>query len=209
MTESEKEAELSTVKILCKEGRETVDKQVEWMQQIDQKAIHFLRANIMFLGLLLTALSLLVQSDTFEIAPYMNIFTGLGIMALLSSIGFAAITYISSRFEGGVDCIDIDESVEEAYETEQLYQRLAVGYSEWIEYNGLVIKINAYLSTVTILLTIDAIALLTIGILVGALGYDGGPISASFILVLSATFVFLNWCILKMDDVVQIYYKAR
>lgn len=191
----------------CEEARETLDQQVTWLRQIDQKSIRILRANILLLGLTLTALSILVRTDTVGLAPYVNLYTGFGVLLLLGSTNCAGITYISSRFEGGVDAQDVQDTFEDEYSPEEFYDRLARGYSNWIEYNNLVVKVNAHLCTITILLAINAVVFITVGAIAGAAGYDGTTLSyVLFVCVLVALFA-LDYLVFKIDDALKAYHS--
>lgn len=201
--------QLPALKSACQEGRQTVDRQVEWIRQNDRKAIRVLRTNLILAGLLLTALSLLVRTDEFAVEPYVNLYTGMGIITLLGSTVFAAITYVSSGFEGGIQWTEIDDTVDHEYGEKRWYERLALGYSDWIEYNALVLKFNAILSTTTILLVIDAVVLLTAGILVGRLGIERDPISYGVLLLVLVVLTTLDYVILKVDDVLELYHEVR
>jgi len=201
------EQAVEALEVACTEARETLDQQVTWLRQIDQKSIRILRANILLLGLTLTALSILVRTDAVDLAPYVNLYTGFGVCLVLGSTICAGITYISSRFESGIDARDVQDTYEDRYSPVELYDRLAQGYANWIEYNNLVIKVNAHLCTITILLAINAVVFITLGAISGAAGYDGTTLSYVLFVVVLVALLALDYLAFKIDDAIETYYS--
>jgi len=186
------------------EARRTLNHQVSWIRQIDQKAIQILRSNILLIGLSLTALSIFVRTDDVNLAPYINVLSVSGVAALLGSTFFAGVTYVSSRFKGGLHVDDIQETCENEYPPRKFFDELSRGYEEWIGYNDLVIKFNAWLCTITILLAIDAVILMSFGIAVGASGLDGSRLSYIMLIGLVVLLIFANFCVFKITWIIGI-----
>lgn len=193
----------------CSEGREVIDHQVEWARQIDDKAIRFIRINILLLGLGLTAFSL--SSSSFEAAldQYLNIYTLSGILALLGSMVTAALTFGLTSVKSGISARYLRHVSEGDISDRQLYEGLALGYAEWIEHNKNIIEINVATFMITVVLVVDSIILLTAGTIIPTLGYaDSGYFELGFI-VLVAILYCINKVVYNVDDWVSRYQNFR
>jgi hypothetical protein len=82
-----------------------VDVQVQTLNEIDTKAAELMRLLAVLLGVVLTGLSLIPEFKTLALevdSVPLVVAAAIGVGGLLSSLGFAIITYLSSRFGYGV-----------------------------------------------------------------------------------------------------------
>lgn len=192
----------------CAEGRQTLDHQITSLQRIDEKAIQILRANILFIGLILTALSFVVQSPM-DISRFINFHTVFGAFLLLGSCISAGITFLVTEYEPGIGAAAINTTVNDGLTEKQLYTRLANGYSDWVEYNESALQLNGLIATATILFVINAIALLTTGAIIGALGKSGTTTSNGLFGLLLVLLGTLSFIVYKFDLWVQTHYVLK
>ena len=156
--------------VALEEGRRTIDKQNEILNNIDDKAARILRINLVIVGLIFTGLSVVTgtesQTDQVqEILPdVINIYTELGLLALLLSTGVAALTYTASALRIGVTGGSLRRIVFEGDTLDRKRLRgLTRSYSKWIEQNYRTNAYNAPLATVTLIFLVYAVILLTLG----------------------------------------------
>ena len=194
---------INVLAAVCDEGRRTLEIQVGWIREIDRKAMQVLRANILLVGLTLTALSIFLRTDSVSISPFVNIFSVLGIGSLLGSTFFAGVTFVSSRYEAGIGHNDIRDVYEDEYTIEEVFNRLSKGYTNWVGYNDFVIKFNAWLCAITILLAVDAVILISTGVAIGSVGLDGSRNSYLLFAVFVLFLVFLNYLVLKLNAIMN------
>jgi len=166
------------------ETRATFEYQVDRLQEIDAKAIEILKANLLLIGILVTAGSILIQTE-FDAGGFLNVFTGFGALLLFVSTGLAGVTYTSSNLRGGLDAGDIERIISRhtAESDEEFEKRLLRSYGRWIEYNAQVTAVNDMLASATVLLVITAFAYVIVGVAVGVSG-----IPAALVWVLFAVF---------------------
>lgn len=151
------------------EARRTIDSQVQTLDDIDSKAARILRVNLVLLSLLLTGLSLAVDTGTTQTSPVqfptlVNAYTTAGFVSLLLSTGLAGITYTASNLRAGMSAPDLRNVVDNEYTDRENVEGLIMSYANWIEHNYVVNAKNAPLLTLTILLLIYAITLLAFGL---------------------------------------------
>jgi uncharacterized membrane protein YozB (DUF420 family) len=156
--------------VALEEGRRTVDKQNEILNNIDDKAARILRINLVIVGLILTGLSVATgaerQTDPVqEVLPdVINTYTELGLLALLLSTGVAALTYTASALRIGVTGGSLRKIVFEGDTADRKRLRgLTRSYSKWIEQNYRTNAYNAPLATLTLIFLVYAVVLFTLG----------------------------------------------
>jgi len=191
--------DVETVRGLCEESHRTFEYQVRRIGEIDSKAIEILKANLLVIGVLVTALSIAVQAGI-DVAGIANGFTVAGAAVLLVSTALAGVTYTSSNIRGGIGKPAIDRTLREEYTEREFYAVLARSYGEWIEYNSEVTAVNDLLVTLTVVLVVDAFVLLAAGLAVGFLALSPPATAVSF-LVLSTVLVIGSWLVLGMDHI--------
>lgn len=182
----------------CEEGRETLDHQIASLRNIDDKAVRILRANILFIGLVLTAVSITVRSSI-DVFRFVNSHTILGSFLLLCSCAMAAMTFLVTEYEPGIGANAITITTEEDLSKQQLHVRLSNGYASWIRYNESALQINGLLATGTIILVIDAIALLTSGAIIGAVNWLRSSKSVGVLLALIVFLLAIDFVVYKID----------
>jgi uncharacterized membrane protein YozB (DUF420 family) len=156
--------------VALEEGRRTIDKQNEILNNIDDKAARILRINLVIVGLILTGLSVATgtesQTDPVqEVLPdIINVYTELGLLALLLSTGVAALTYTASALRIGVTGGSLRRIVFEGDTPDRKRLRgLTRSYSKWIEQNYRTNAYNAPFATLTLIFLVYAVVLLTLG----------------------------------------------
>lgn len=189
----------------CDEGRQTLDHQISSLQRIDEKAIRMLRANILFIGLILTALSFIVQSEM-TINRFINLHTVMGAFLLIGSCALSGITFLVTEYEPGISASAINTTVQDELTDRELYTRLANGYADWIEYNESALQMNGLIATGTIILVINAIGFLTSGTVIGGFDLSGSVHSKGLFGFLVVFFGFLNFIVYKFDLWVHTHY---
>lgn len=194
---------------LIDESKRTLDHQLNWIQQIDNKAVRILRANILLLGLILTALSLSTRTEILNISQFINLFSIFGLLSLVASSMGAGITYISSSFEAGIGSNDIGDIIDSNYKKSEFERKLARSYSNWIEYNQYVLGFNAVLITVTIIGVIDSITYLVGGVIVGVYDLGFSIIAIGAFIIVSIVLMLINYGIYKSEDFVIWYFRTR
>lgn len=156
------------------EVRETVEQQVSWLEQLNEKALGLLRFNVTFLGLLVPVLSFVVEFGGMAGArDFYNLHVGLGVLSFVVSTAGAGVTYTSSSMATGMSDSDVATAKQRGLTDAELHDALVENYAYWIRSNRRTLHRNATLITVTVGLSIAAIALLSLGF-ASAL-FDGLP----------------------------------
>lgn len=169
MSGSEPDDDVDIVKISREEAHRVIDNQVQTLNDIDDKAARLLRINLVLLGIILTGISLAVDtgtgSDSLQVVSDLyNTYTIGGVVMLLLSTGVAAVTYTSSSLQAGVSANDLRMFLDNDFDDRTNLEGLVEGYAEWIEYNYEVNAKNAPLGTLTLLLLIFAMTSLALGV---------------------------------------------
>ena len=183
----------------CEEGQRTFAYQVERLREIDSKAIEILKANLLIIGVLVTALSIAIQAGV-DVSGVANGFTITGGALLLTSTGLAGVTYNASNIRGGVGKSAIEQTLSEGYTEEEFYEVLARSYGEWIAYNSEVTAANDILVTVTVIFVIDAFILLAAGIGVAFLAPPLTVTAGAYVLSVVVLGI-LSWVVYQMDHI--------
>ncbi len=172
----------TTLSLTREEMRTTFEYQVDRLQEIDSKAIEILKANVLLIGILVTAASILVQTD-FEVTAFLNPFTVTGGVLLFVSTGLAGVTYTASNLRGGLDADAVERAIagHERRSEKAFEKRLLRSYGRWIEYNAQVTAVNDILVSVTVLLVIVSFAYVVAGIGVAALGLSTLGLIVAFV----------------------------
>lgn len=160
------------------ETRTTFEYQVQRLQEIDSKAIEILKANLLLIGIIVTAGSILVQTE-FEVGPFLNAFTAAGGLLLFVSTGLAGVTYTASNLRGGLDADAIERAV--AADADRFEERLLRSYGRWIEHNAQVTAVNDVLITATVLLVIVSFAYVVAGAVVATVTLSTAGTAVAFV----------------------------
>ncbi|WP_135851387.1 hypothetical protein [Halorussus salinus] len=184
------EASPIAVREATKEGRKTLEQQVSTLADIDEKAIRIYRADVLLLSVIIGAMSL-ASDGSFSYFANLNSVSGL--LLLIGAIALAGVTYTYSDLEIGVTQNDIKDVVEDDYESDDLYLRLASGYAEWIDENGGVLESNGKLMICTIIVEIGALAYLSGGVIVTVVANTGLYFLFTHTLLVFLCLVALFW----------------
>ena len=120
----------STRELTREELHTTFEYQVSRIQEIDAKAVEILKANLLLIGILVTAASVLVQTE-FEAAVFLNVFTATGGLLLFVSTGLAGVTYTASNLRGGLDATAVEHALS-ADSDEAFEEQLLRSYGRWM-----------------------------------------------------------------------------
>ncbi|WP_181687161.1 hypothetical protein [Halorhabdus salina] len=170
------EGDEETLLELREEARETVDAQRDTLNDIDTKASRILRLNIALIGILVSVLSIGTQlsddsgSGLTAIEPFVNIYTGLGVGALLFSTAFAALTYTASELDVGISSDNLTQLLRADFSQEEAEELLLKNYAMRINFNRSINIRNIPLLQVTIVLIVSAIVSFVLGIYAGLVG---------------------------------------
>lgn len=146
------------------EGRKTLNEQSATLSDIDEKAIQIFRVNVVLTGVLVSGLSITVQSNNATTASLVNSYTEFGGVLLFAATVLATVTYTSTNEEIGVNAADIKNRIlNDEFDYDLVQLGLAEEYSAWIANNYQVNARNALLFTLTLLSTIMAICYFFLG----------------------------------------------
>lgn len=123
-----------------------VDVQIETLNGIDDKAEYLTRFVGILLGVVLTGLSLIPKFDGVSLTAGslpMLVSVFVGVVALLSTLGFAIITYLSSRFKYGISPSVANYFAEVDVTEEEYTELLLRGYADIIPRNQRVVRVNS------------------------------------------------------------------
>jgi len=157
------QGDVETLRRLTEESRQTLEHQLESLNDIDSKAIAILRVNVLLMGLLFTAASFVVESP-FDLARLDNFSFYIGITSLLLSSALAALTYTASDTEVGIEGSKIDDVIRSDLSEEEFELAVAQSHTRWIWFNNRTNVINAPLITLTNILLIVAVSHLALGV---------------------------------------------
>lgn len=161
---------------LRKEARETVDAQRETLTDIDTKASKILRLNIVLIGILISVLSIAIQigpdseSGLENVEPFVNVFTVVGIGALVLSTAFAAMTYTASELDVGVSSENLTGLLRADFQREEVEELLIKNYIVRINFNRSTNLRNIPLIQLTIVLIVSSIVSFALGLYHGVAG---------------------------------------
>jgi hypothetical protein len=160
--------EIEILKIAREEAHRTIDKQVDTLDDIDNKAAQILRLNLLLLSIILTGFSIIASDDGLNSMTadggVVNLFLICGIISIIASTTVAAFTYTVSNKKSGMSGRDIADILESDYSPEKDLKDIVEGYSVWMQMNFKMNTINAPLGTTVLLLLIYGIILLTVGV---------------------------------------------
>lgn len=159
------------------EAKRTVNRQTEWLREIDTKAMRTLRFNAILLGVVVPTATFAVQFGLVRSAEvFYNVHVGAGVAALVGSTALAGVTYTATSLDVGVSSDDIRTAQRHGLSDRQLHDTLVTSYAGWIRSNRRTLLRNSLLVTATIVLTIYALALLALGAGAAVLGGIPAPV---------------------------------
>lgn len=158
-----REHDLDALRTTQQEARTVLDHQIQTFNDVDNKAAKTSQLVGVLLGLLFTAGSFLAQADAFDVTPFLNIYTGLGTVALVVSFIFALVTYSTNKIKTGVGPADINRLIDTKYSEKGWLILLLRSEAAWMEENEKSINRNAIFLTVSHIALILAVVLLVVG----------------------------------------------
>ena len=126
-----------TLTVLREEANLTVERQLDTLADIDDKANRILRLNVLLVGVVVSALSIASQLDAGSkasgpvIGQFRNTYVELGVASLVVSTALAAITYSATEYDVGVSADNVkkllaaDLSAEETAEPHRLLNKVS------------------------------------------------------------------------------------
>lgn len=178
--------------VLRAEARKTVNAQRETLNDIDTKASKILRLNVALIGILVSVVSLAMQfapdseSGIGRIEPFVNVYTEVGIAALVLSTAFAAVTYTASEVEVGVSSENLTNLLRADFSQSESEELLVKNYIMQINFNRSTNVRNIPLFQLTMVSAILAIISLVLGLYRGVVGTVPVWLLAAAVLLLFA-----------------------
>lgn len=160
------EHDLEALRTTQSEARAVLDHQIRTFNDVDNKAARTFRLDAVLLGLILTGVSFLVRSQSFDIGPYVNAFSLGGVVALVLSFVVAVVTYTSTSIQTGLGPVDVQRLVDERYNETEWLVLLLRSEAEWMRRNERQQNINGVLLTISHAALIAAVLGLSVGITV-------------------------------------------
>lgn len=161
---------------LRSEARETVTGQKETLNDIDSKASKILRLNILLIGVIVSALSIVAKiggdtttkpgidgGQTFLLQDFLNLYTKLGVGFLILSTALAALTYTASELDVGASSDNLTNLLRADLSTEQTQELLVKNYIVRINFNRSTNIRNTPLVTATIVFVVSGILFIAVG----------------------------------------------
>lgn len=157
------EGDPETARRLAEEGRQTVDRQLEALDDIDTKAISILKLDLVIVSALLAIGSFTADVDSVPVAALNNHFNAVAVASLVCSAALAATTYTASDSEVGMDGRSIRDAIDADLTESEFDVAVAQSYAAWIEFNDRTNVLNVPLITLTTFLVVVAIVHLALG----------------------------------------------
>jgi len=156
---------------MCQEVQKTVREQVDWLGEINEKALGMLRFNATILGLVVPSLSFAVEFQLVSsTAAFYTTEMIIGVATLVASTAMAGVTYTSSSMETGVSDTDVETAARRELTDAEVHDELVRSYANWVESNRLTLRRTAALVTATVGLNVIAIVFLSLGFAVALFG---------------------------------------
>lgn len=202
--------ELDVRDIACREARQSLNEQLQVVRGSDEKAIGLFRANLFITGLLLTGFAVTFRNDNGLVAhEFLNIWSGLGLLLLFFSTGFAAVAYTSSAVDVGISPAVLNDVEKSRYDIEELKTDLIQLYGDWLDYNRNVVRFNSYLLTLSIILAFDALVLLSGGVFIGFFKMKLSFMSIILVLATGIALLLTNKIIYTSEELFVEIYSGR
>jgi len=187
--------------VVLERTERTLDYQLDTLADIDDKAVKIYRANILFLSIVIGLASIAVRGNG-NIQSLINLNSAAGIILILLSLAAGAITYRASDMQGGIDPREIDRTFYEKQNERTSISMIVNKNKKYIEKNDTVLKKNGEYITYTTILTINALAYISMGIFVSGTVSENTPfvfallsglISIPIVVVYSNVLVFSDY----------------
>lgn len=140
------------------------------LTDVDSKASKILRINLILIGVLVSVLSIAAQgsgdaTNGFgSLRPFINAYVEGGIIALILSTAFAAMTYTTSELDVGVSSDNLATLLKADYSRKEKEALLVKNYAIRINFNRGTNVRNIPLIQLTIVLVVSAVVLFSLGL---------------------------------------------
>jgi hypothetical protein len=180
----------------AEETRKTINHQIQWNAEIDDKAARLLRINIALATIVVTLLSVLLQYASDSTATPSGLFTVGGVpkwFLIAGSFCFAVstlmagVTYTRSKLFAGIKSDDVQAAIDDDLDLVDFYEKLAKGYKKWEKINRHRVERNGKYLTVSITFVLYALVLLGGGLAAG-FGLDISAPTLAVVLVVGVTY---------------------
>jgi len=158
------EHDIDSLRLSQEETRAVLDHQIESFRRIDDKAARTFRLDGLLLGLILTGLSFITQSESVDFSTVLNNWTIAGVVLLIASFILAVVTYTVTDVNTGLGPADIRRLVTEEYTEKHWLILLLRSEAAWMEENTRRQDINGKLLTASHIALIAAVSSLSLGI---------------------------------------------
>lgn len=183
----------------CEEARETLNQQIAWNREIDDKAARLLRINVALAVLVVTALSLGLQYVPMDgtgrpqraLHGATNWYVAAGTVLFVTSTALAGATYTKSSLKVGLKSDGIGQAVGSKSSVEEFYRELALGYESWGDHNRTVVNRNGTYVSVAITLLVYSVVFFLVGV-TSELGFSGPWTIFGALLLLLVTVTILQ-----------------
>lgn len=157
-----------TLTILRSEANQTVQRQLDTLADIDDKASRILRLNVLLVGVVVSALSIASQFDAVTGEPLVeqlrNPYVELGVASLVVSTALAAVTYSATEYDVGVSADNVTKLLLADISTDEIEALLLKNYVARINFNRSVDVRNIPLVTATVVFALIGVVLLALGV---------------------------------------------
>ncbi|WP_159077110.1 hypothetical protein [Halococcoides cellulosivorans] len=157
-----------TLAELRSEARETVNAQINTLDDIDTKASKILRLNIVLIGILVSGLSIIAQfgnGPNFpEISNFLNGYVTLGTVSIVLSTAFAAMTYTASEQDIGLSHENLSALLQADLDRSEAETLMLKNYIVRINFNRSTNVRNIPLIQLTILFAVIAVVSFVLGV---------------------------------------------
>lgn len=136
MADNPTNRDVESLEVTRKEACEALDRQIEAINDIERKAVHAFRLNLLLLGAVLTIASLLADSSTTpKISTVENglVLAGLGMSGV--SIVASILAHTGSRCQTGIGADDVRTVLRRGMPEEEWLTALLYSYTVWMKRN--------------------------------------------------------------------------
>lgn len=136
MADEQSEYDMGALRVTRKEARAVLDRQIETLNDIDDKAAHTLRLNVLVLGVVLTIASILASSEATPAAMrVVNEVVVAGVVATGFSMVGAFWAYTGTSYRTGVGRSDVRTALGRRPPEGEWLTALLYSYTVWMKRN--------------------------------------------------------------------------
>lgn len=145
MADEESAYDVESLRVTREEAREALDHQIAALNDIDDKAAHTLRLNVLLLGIILTMASVLASSNaTPTIEGIVNSFVVAGTLASGVSMVTSIWAYTSTSYRIGTGPSDVRALLPRNPPEDEWLAALLYNYVAWMERNSRLNRRDAF-----------------------------------------------------------------